>query len=334
MELMRQTNVEPPDQLAWLEQAAVLATSLVWTAVVLLVITFVWAYRDAQARWELLSHQPTPVPVALYPPGALPASSGLSSGESFASLPTDTPSPTATPAPTRSPTPTPTYVLGPAGLPPEILPETPLEGQSPSIPASSEPTVTQTPSSPATPVSAAGTASPPTSTPPAPTPTATFTPVPPDPPPATGQPTRLVIRSVGIDTPVVPVGWSIIERNGQQFSVWDVADYAAGWHQTSALPGQPGNTVLAGHHNIKGEVFRYLVDVQEGDEVDLYVGDTVYRYYVEQKLIVKEKGEPLEVRRRNAQWIAPTNDVRVTLVTCWPYTNNTHRVIVVAKPRS
>jgi sortase A len=132
---------------------------------------------------------------------------------------------------------------------------------------------------------------------------------------------------------VVPVSWSVVEQNGQQFSVWQVADYAAGWHMTSAPPGQPGNTVLSGHHNIKGEIFRYLVDVQEGDEVDVYVGDTVYQYYVEQKLILKEKGEPAEVRRQNAQWIAPSDDVRLTLVTCWPYTNNTHRVIVVAKPR-
>jgi sortase A len=142
----------------------------------------------------------------------------------------------------------------------------------------------------------------------------------------------VVIRSVGIDTGVLPVGWSVIEQNGQQYTVWNVADYAAGWHQTSAPPGQPGNTVLSGHHNIKGEVFRYLVDVQEGDEIDLYVGDAVYPYYVQQKLIVAEKGESIEVRRQNAQWIGPTQDVRVTLVTCWPYTNNTHRVIVVAVP--
>ena len=66
--------------------------------------------------------------------------------------------------------------------------------------------------------------------------------------------------------------------------------------------------------------------------VDLYVGDMDYRYQVQQKLIVKEKGESVEVRQQNAQWIAPTDDVRLTLVTCWPYTNNTHRVIVVAKP--
>jgi len=38
------------------------------------------------------------------------------------------------------------------------------------------------------------------------------------------------------------------------------------------------------------------------------------------------------VRQENARWIAPTDDERLTLVTCWPYTNNTHRVVVVAKP--
>ncbi|HMQ55905.1 MAG TPA: sortase, partial [Anaerolineae bacterium] len=57
-----------------------------------------------------------------------------------------------------------------------------------------------------------------------------------------------------------------------------------------------------------------------------------YEYVVDFKTIVKEKGESVDVRRKNAQWIAPTNDERLTLVTCWPYTNNTHRVIVVAKP--
>jgi len=141
-----------------------------------------------------------------------------------------------------------------------------------------------------------------------------------------------VISAVDIDSTVIPVGWQLVEQNGQQYSIWEVADYAVGWHDTSALPGQPGNTVMAGHHNINGEVFKDLVNVEVGDEVVIYVGETPYRYQVELKTIVKEKGEPSEVRQQNAQWIAPTTDERLTLVTCWPYTNNTHRVIVVAKP--
>ncbi len=304
---MQRTNAKVSRPWVWLEQAVVLATSLVWTAIVLLIIAFVWAYQDVQARWDELKGMPTPVPMVLYP----------------TEIPTPTDTPTATPTPTPSPTATatptptlpPTATAASTGLPPDTLPETPLDGRRTPTPQPS-PTVLPT---------KAATAGPPTPLP---------GPVTPPPSSPAGAPTRLVIKSVGIDTPVVPVAWTVVEQNGLEFSVWSVAEYAAGWHQTSALPGQAGNTVMSGHHNIKGEVFRYLVDVQEGDEVDLYVGDTVYPYFVEQKLILKEKGEPPEVRRQNAQWIAPTNDVRVTLVTCWPYTNNTHRVIVVARPKS
>ncbi|MDH3676500.1 MAG: sortase, partial [Anaerolineae bacterium] len=147
-----------------------------------------------------------------------------------------------------------------------------------------------------------------------------------------GEPTRLVIPSIGIDAAVIPVGWNVIERNGQQFSIWQVADFAVGWHKTTPALGQIGNTVMAGHHNVNGEVFRDLVNLEVGDKVIAYSEGEMREYEVELKTIIKEKGEPPEVRRRNAQWISPTDDERLTFVTCWPYTNNTHRVIVVAKP--
>jgi LPXTG-site transpeptidase (sortase) family protein len=142
----------------------------------------------------------------------------------------------------------------------------------------------------------------------------------------------LVIPSVGIDSEVVPVGWTVVEQAGRQYSIWQVADYVVGWHKTTSVLGQPGNTVMAAHHNVKGEVFRDLVNVEVGDKVTVYAGDQKFEYMVDLKTIVPEKGQPLEVRQRNAQWIAPTDDERLTFVTCWPYSNNTHRVIVVAKP--
>jgi len=154
----------------------------------------------------------------------------------------------------------------------------------------------------------------------------------PTPTPVSGPPDRLIIPSIDLDAPVVPIGWYVVEQGGQSQIVWQVADNAASWHKTSAYPGQGGNVVLNGHHNIKGEVFRYLVDVEVGDRVLVYVGDQVYYYAVEQKMILKEKGEPLEVRLQNASWILPTDDERLTMVTCWPYTNNTHRLVVVALP--
>ncbi|MBN1217831.1 MAG: sortase [Anaerolineae bacterium] len=148
----------------------------------------------------------------------------------------------------------------------------------------------------------------------------------------TSPPTRIVAESISLDAPVVETGWQEVVQDGVATNVWVVVDYAAGWHENSALPGQGGNIVLSGHHNIKGEVFRYIVDLEVGDVVSLYVGDQRYDYAVNDKFIVKDKGEPESVRRANARWIGPFNEERLTLVTCWPYNNNTHRVIVIARP--
>jgi sortase A len=90
--------------------------------------------------------------------------------------------------------------------------------------------------------------------------------------------------------------------------------------------------VLNGHHNVYGEVFRDLVDLEEGAEIILYDKDNTYFYEVTDKEVLEERGQPLEVRVENAQWIAPTEDERVTLVTCWPYTDNSHRLVIVARP--
>jgi sortase A len=152
------------------------------------------------------------------------------------------------------------------------------------------------------------------------------------PPPAGDSPTRIVVPKINLDSKIIPVGWHVVQDSGHAVSVWDVADFAAGWNRGSAFPGNVGNTVISGHHNIKGEVFRYLVNLEAGDEVDLFVANQRYAYRVTEKHILPEKGMPEEVRIANARWIAQTTDQRLTLVTCWPYTNNTHRLIIVAKP--
>ena len=47
---------------------------------------------------------------------------------------------------------------------------------------------------------------------------------------------------------------------------------ASGWHTTSAPLGVAGNTVLNGHHNIRGEVFGHLADLKSGDLIWAYAG--------------------------------------------------------------
>jgi len=151
--------------------------------------------------------------------------------------------------------------------------------------------------------------------------------------PASLLPARLLIPAIDLDAPIIEVGWETQDINGQTVSSWIVPDsFAAGWHKTSALPGLPGNTVLNGHHNIHGEVFRDLEDLQAGDEIVIYTGHAPHHYTVTERHILEEKYQPVEVRQQNAQFIMPTTDERLTMVTCWPYTNNTHRLIIVALP--
>jgi sortase A len=149
------------------------------------------------------------------------------------------------------------------------------------------------------------------------------------PAPSKNVPTRIVIPAIKLDAPIETVGWSVV----QGASVWDIPHhFAAGWLKTSAPLGTVGNTVLDGHHNTGGEVFRYLVNLKEGDLIEAYAGDQVFMYEVTSLHILPDRDQPIAVRRQNALWIAPTLDERLTLVTCWPYTTNTHRLIVVAKP--
>jgi sortase (surface protein transpeptidase) len=48
-------------------------------------------------------------------------------------------------------------------------------------------------------------------------------------------------------------------------------------------------------------------------------------------MILPERFQEIDLRMSNAQWILPSEDHRLTLISCWPYESNTHRVIVVAK---
>jgi sortase A len=91
---------------------------------------------------------------------------------------------------------------------------------------------------------------------------------------------------------------------------------------TSANPGERGNMVLSAHNDIYGEIFRRLGELELGDEVVIYAGEQPYRYAVTAKQIV----EPTEVGV-----LASTTKPVATLITCYPYMVDTHRVVVVAE---
>ena len=146
-------------------------------------------------------------------------------------------------------------------------------------------------------------------------------------------PDRLVISSIGLDAPIIPTKIKEVDYQGQVYYQWLAPNKpAVGWHEASALLGSPGNTVLNGHHNVYGEVFKNLVNVHEGDLIEVYSGKNEYRYRVALAMLLPERFKSLSIRFENARWILPTTDERLTLITCWPYESNTHRVIIVALP--
>lgn len=148
------------------------------------------------------------------------------------------------------------------------------------------------------------------------------------------KPTNIVIPSIDLDAPVVSIGLEVEDVDGQEQVIWDVPDYrAAGWHDTSALLGVMGNVVLNGHNAFKGEVFRYLYKVENGAQILVEGGDgEVYVYRVAEKYILREAGQPLDVRLENARYVQDTPDERLTLVTCHPYGSLANRLVLIAYP--
>jgi LPXTG-site transpeptidase (sortase) family protein len=95
-------------------------------------------------------------------------------------------------------------------------------------------------------------------------------------------------------------------------------------HYSNSSPIGSGNAVLYGHDDIEGSVFGRLKDLQVGDEVDVALaGGSSAVYHVTGRSIVA----PTAV-----QILQPTNDVRLTLFTCWPNWVDTQRVVVTAAP--
>lgn len=146
-------------------------------------------------------------------------------------------------------------------------------------------------------------------------------------------PRWLVIEKIDLYAPIEPAQVRYIRVENQIFEQWRAPENGAvGWHSTSARLGEAGNTVLNGHHNTKGEVFRRLEEVEVGDII-LVIGErTIFRYVVVNRLILPELNQKPEKRLENARWIAPSDDERLTIVSCYPIYSNTHRLILVARP--
>jgi sortase A len=130
------------------------------------------------------------------------------------------------------------------------------------------------------------------------------------PTPGPKSPTRLQIPSINVDVQVV------------EGDDWEQLKKGAGHHIGSANPGERGNCFISGHNDIYGEIFRYLPEVEVGDEIVVYAGEQPYHYTVRATRVV----EPDDV-----SVMYPTSTPILTLLTCYPYMIDTQRFVVIAE---
>jgi LPXTG-site transpeptidase (sortase) family protein len=141
---------------------------------------------------------------------------------------------------------------------------------------------------------------------------------------------QVVIPSLDLLAPVVPVGWSPQGADSSNPEVtWDSPEAQVGWVITSALPGGTGGvTLLYGHNNIQSSVFKRLYELKPGNEVKLVTGERTWLYRVSETHLLPVKGsEPADY----AAFLRTGRLPRLVLISCWPPEGNSHRVIVVAE---
>lgn len=100
---------------------------------------------------------------------------------------------------------------------------------------------------------------------------------------------------------------------------WEVAEYAAGYHNGTALPGNIGNSVFSGHAGLRGAVFKDLPQLKPGDDVVVETSRWRYVYRVRSSQNVW----PTQV-----EVMDPTPTPTLTLITCTNW--DTQRLVVVA----
>ncbi len=125
-------------------------------------------------------------------------------------------------------------------------------------------------------------------------------------------------QAIRIQIPALHVDAPIVQGDG-----WEQLKKGVGQHIGSANPGEAGNVVLSAHNDIFGEIFRYLDQLEAGDEIILYTNQRAYRYLVTQTRIV----EPTEVSVMSSSAQEPV----VTLISCYPYLVDNQRIVVTAQ---
>lgn len=131
----------------------------------------------------------------------------------------------------------------------------------------------------------------------------------PIPTPGAQQARQIQIPAISLSAPVVlGDGWEQLKKG-------------VGQHVGTANPGETGNLVVSAHNDIFGELFKDLDKLKTGDTIIVTTQDRSFTYVVNGTQIV----EPTRV-----DLMAPTPEKTLTMISCYPYRIDTHRIVVTA----
>jgi len=147
-------------------------------------------------------------------------------------------------------------------------------------------------------------------------------------------PVRLQIPDIGMDVPVTPMEWHVITVGGTRTTAWDVPLDSLGWHTNSAGAGAKGNVLLSGRQADGDALLEPLAlgSIKPGQDViltDENGAEFTYR--------IREVSEPIPVSGATEEeealaleYVAPTDEAELTLISGWPEFTTTHRIFAVA----
>ncbi|HDR3902851.1 TPA: class F sortase [Bacillus cereus] len=123
----------------------------------------------------------------------------------------------------------------------------------------------------------------------------------------TSPPVKLEFQQTQVTVNILPVG---LDATGRML-VKDNLEVVS-WYKQSAVPGNQGNALLAGHRDWKGELgpFQYLENIQKGEHILIqYENQEVRTFQVIEKQVYHAEEVPASV-------MSIQEGPRVTLITC------------------
>ncbi|PEP86162.1 class F sortase [Bacillus toyonensis] len=123
----------------------------------------------------------------------------------------------------------------------------------------------------------------------------------------TSSPVKLEFQRTQVTVNILPVG---LDSTGRM-RVKDGLEVAS-WYKESEFPGNPGNSLIAGHRDWKGKLgpFQYLENIQKGEHILIqYENKEIRTFQVIEKQVYHADEVPASVM--NIQ-----EGTRVTLITC------------------